>query len=136
MPPTNAPVSSPPVPTPDNQQHDQEIEVPTDHIKVSDNVSFFIQTLYTNHILYLAYKLLFTQISYVSITDCQWERLWKKSVMDAPIFDKTPKSNVCFPLLTVIIFSTTMYASNNNIYACFPTLFTRLPQQTSLLFLN
>jgi hypothetical protein len=75
MPPTNAPVSSPPVPTPDNQQHDQEIEVPTDHIKVSDNVSFFIQTLYTNHILYLAYKLLFTQNSYVSITGCQWERL-------------------------------------------------------------
>jgi hypothetical protein len=47
--------------------------------------------------------------------------------MDAPIFDKTPKSNVCFPLLTVIIFSTAMYASNNNIYACFLTLFTRLP---------
>ena len=75
MHPTNDPVSTPSVPTPDNQQHDQEIEVPTDHIKVSDNVSFFIQTLYTNHILYLAYKLLFTQISYVSITDCQWERL-------------------------------------------------------------
>jgi hypothetical protein len=75
MPPTNAPVSSPPVPTPDKQQHDQEIHVPTDHIEVSDHVSFFIQTIYTMHILYLAYKLLFTQISVVSIIDCQWERL-------------------------------------------------------------
>jgi hypothetical protein len=50
MPPTNAPVSSPPVPTPDNQQHDQEIHVPTDHIKVSDHVSFsyklYIQIIY------------------------------------------------------------------------------------------
>ena len=70
MPPTNAPVSSPPVPTPDKQQHDQEIHVPTDHIKVSDDVSFLIQTIYTMHILYFAYKLLFTQISVVSITDC------------------------------------------------------------------
>ena len=75
MPPTNALVSSPPVPTPHNQQHDQEIHVPTDHIKVSDHVSFSIQTIYTNNMLYLAYKLLFTQISVVSIIDCQWERL-------------------------------------------------------------
>jgi hypothetical protein len=35
--------------------------------------------------------------------------------MDAPIFDKTPKSNVCFPLFTFIIFSITIYASSNNI---------------------
>ena len=75
MPPTNDPVSSPPVPTPDKQQHDQESHVPTDHIKVSEQVSFFIQTLYINNVLIIAYKLLFTQISYVSITDCQWERL-------------------------------------------------------------
>jgi hypothetical protein len=75
MPPTNAPVSSPPVPTPVNKQHDQEIHVPTDDIKVSEQVSFFIQTLYINHVLNIAYKLLFTQISYVSITDCQWKHL-------------------------------------------------------------
>lgn len=62
MPPTNAPVSSPPVPTPDKQQHDQEIHVPTDHIKVSDHI--------------------------VSGNVCK-----KDEVMDAPIFDKTPKSN-------------------------------------------
>jgi hypothetical protein len=73
MPPTNAPVFSPPVPTPDKQQHDQEIHVPTDHIKISDDVSFLIQT-----ILYFAYKFLFTQISVVSITDYQWERLQKR----------------------------------------------------------
>jgi hypothetical protein len=75
MSPTNAPVSSPPVPTPDNKQHDQEVHVPSDDIKVSEQVSFFIQTLYINHVLNIAYKLLFTQISYVSITECQWERL-------------------------------------------------------------
>jgi hypothetical protein len=75
MPPTNAPVSTPPVRTPDNQQHDQEIHVPTDDIKVPEQVSFFIQTLYINHILNIAYKLSFTPILYVSITDCQWKRL-------------------------------------------------------------
>ena len=36
MPPTNAPVSTPPIPTPDNQKHDQEIHVPTDDIKLSE----------------------------------------------------------------------------------------------------
>jgi hypothetical protein len=71
MSPTNAPVSSPLVPTLDNKQHDQEVHVPTDDIKVSEQVSFFIQTLYINNVLNIAYKLLFTQISYVSITDCQ-----------------------------------------------------------------
>jgi hypothetical protein len=40
----------------------------------------------------------------------------KDSVMDVPIFDKTPKSNVCFTLFTVIILSITIYESNNNIY--------------------
>jgi hypothetical protein len=75
MSPINAPVSSPSVPTPDNKQHDQEVHVPSDDIKVSEQVSFFIQTLYINHVLNIAYKLLFTQISYVSITECQWERL-------------------------------------------------------------
>jgi hypothetical protein len=40
----------------------------------------------------------------------------KNSVMDVPIFDKTPKLNICFPLFTVIILSITIYASNNNIY--------------------
>jgi hypothetical protein len=84
MPPTNAPVSSPPVPTPVNKQHDQEIHVPTDDIKVSEQVSFFIQTLYINHVLNIAYKLLFTQISYVSITDCQWKRLLKKFSYGCP----------------------------------------------------
>jgi hypothetical protein len=48
MPPTNARVSTPPVRTPDHQQHDQEIHVPTDDNKVSEQVSFFIQTLYIN----------------------------------------------------------------------------------------
>jgi hypothetical protein len=43
--------------------------------------------------------------------------------MDVPIFDKTPKSNVCFPLFTVIILSITIYASNYNIYACFYLLY-------------
>ena len=47
----------------------------------------------------------------------------KDSVMDVPIFDKTPKSNVCFTLFTVIILSITIYASNNNIYACFYLLY-------------
>jgi hypothetical protein len=47
MPPTNAPVSTPPVRTPDHQQHDQEIHVPTDDNKVSEQVSF----LYKLHIL-------------------------------------------------------------------------------------
>ena len=31
----NAPISTPPVPTPANQQHDQEIHVPTDDNKES-----------------------------------------------------------------------------------------------------
>jgi 2-phospho-L-lactate transferase/gluconeogenesis factor (CofD/UPF0052 family) len=39
MPPTNDPVSTP-VRTPDHQQHDQEIHVPTDDNKVSEHVSF------------------------------------------------------------------------------------------------
>jgi hypothetical protein len=77
MPPTNDPVSTPTVPTPDKQQHDQESHVPTDHIKVSDDVSFLIQTIYNMHIFYSAYKLPFIQISVVSIIDCQWERLQK-----------------------------------------------------------
>jgi hypothetical protein len=47
----------------------------------------------------------------------------KNSVMDAPIFDKTPKSNDCFPLFTFIIFSITIYASSINIYACFYLLY-------------
>jgi hypothetical protein len=77
MPPTNDPVSTPTVPTPDKQQHDQESHVPTDHIKVSDDVSFLIQTIYNMHIFYSAYKLPFIQISVASIIDCQWERLQK-----------------------------------------------------------
>jgi hypothetical protein len=40
MPPTNNHVSTPPVRTPDHQQHDQEIHVPTDDNKVSEQVSF------------------------------------------------------------------------------------------------
>jgi hypothetical protein len=43
----------------------------------------------------------------------------KDSVMDVPIFDKTPKSNVCFILFSIIILSITIYDSNNNIDACF-----------------
>jgi hypothetical protein len=75
MPPTNAPVSTPPVRTPDHQQHDHEIHVPTNDNKVSEQVSFFIQTLYINHILNIAYRFSFTPISYVSITGCRWKRL-------------------------------------------------------------
>jgi hypothetical protein len=86
MPPTNAPVSTPPVRTPDHQQHDQEIHVPTDDNKVSEQVSFFIQTLYINHILNIAYKLSFTPISYVSITGCQWKRLSKRFSYGCPNF--------------------------------------------------
>jgi hypothetical protein len=77
MPPTNDPVSTPTVPTSDKQQHDQESHVPTDHTKVSDDVSFLIQTIYNMHIFYYAYKLPFIQISVVSIIDCPWERLQK-----------------------------------------------------------
>jgi hypothetical protein len=36
MHPINDPVSTPPVPTPNNQQHDQEIHIPIDDIKVSE----------------------------------------------------------------------------------------------------
>jgi hypothetical protein len=50
MSPTNDIVSTRPVRTPDHQQHDQEIHVPTNDNKVSEQVSFFIQTLYMNHI--------------------------------------------------------------------------------------
>jgi hypothetical protein len=70
MPPTNAPVSSPPVPTPDNQQHDQEIELPTDHIKVSDHVSFF----HTNFI-YKSYIIFSIQVTVYSKFICFHYRL-------------------------------------------------------------
>jgi hypothetical protein len=99
MPPTNAPVSSPPVPTPDNKQHDQEIHVPTDDIKVSEQVSFFIQTLYINNVLNIAYKLFFTHISYVSITDRQWKRLRKKFNYGCPYFCQDSKIPCLFSFI-------------------------------------
>jgi hypothetical protein len=40
MSPTNDLVSTPPVRTPDHQQHDQEIHVPIDDNKVPEQVSF------------------------------------------------------------------------------------------------
>jgi hypothetical protein len=75
MPLTNALVSTPPVRTPDHQQHDKEIHVPTDDKILSEQVNFFIQTLYINHILNIAYKFSCTPISYVSNIGCQWKRL-------------------------------------------------------------
>jgi hypothetical protein len=119
MPPTNAPVSTPPVRTPDHEQHDQEIHVPTDDNKVSEQVSFFIQTLYISHILNIAYKLSFTPIHIFPLQVVSGNVCEKDSVMDVPIFDKTPKSNVCFTLFPIIILSITIYDSNNNIDACF-----------------
>jgi hypothetical protein len=47
----------------------------------------------------------------------------KDSVMDVPIFDKTPKSNVYFTLFLMIIFLITISDSNNNIDACFYLFF-------------
>jgi hypothetical protein len=43
----------------------------------------------------------------------------KDSVMDVLIFDKIPKSNVCFTLFPMIILLITISDSNNNIDACF-----------------
>ena len=45
MPPTNAPLSTPPVRTPDHQQHDQEIHVPTDDNKVTEQVEWIQEHL-------------------------------------------------------------------------------------------
>jgi hypothetical protein len=47
----------------------------------------------------------------------------KDSVMDVPIFNKTPKSNFCFTLFPMIILLITISDSNPNIGACFYLFF-------------
>jgi hypothetical protein len=47
----------------------------------------------------------------------------KDSVMDVPIFDKTPISNVCFTLFPMIILLITISDINPNIDACFNLFF-------------
>jgi hypothetical protein len=82
MPPTNAPVSSPPVPTPHNQQHDQEIQVPTNHIKVSDHVSFFhTNFIYKSYIIFsiqvtVLLKFHMFPLQIVSGNVCEKNQLW------------------------------------------------------------
>jgi hypothetical protein len=49
----------------------------------------------------------------------------KDSVMDVPIFDKTPKSNVCFILFPMIILLITICDSNHNISECFYLFFSQ-----------
>jgi hypothetical protein len=51
----------------------------------------------------------------------------KDSVMDVPIFDKTPNSNVCFILFPMIILLITICDSNPNISKCFYLFFHKAP---------
>jgi hypothetical protein len=51
----------------------------------------------------------------------------KESVMDVPIFDKTPTSNVCFILFPMIIPLITICDSNPNISECFYLFFNKAP---------
>jgi hypothetical protein len=95
IPPTNSPVSSPPVPTPDKQQHDQEIHVPTDNIKVSDHVSFFhTNYIYNAYIIFSIQVTVYSNFSLFPLQIVSGNVCKKDEAMDAPIFDKTPKSNV------------------------------------------
>jgi hypothetical protein len=123
MSPTNAPVSSPPVPTPDNKQHDQEVHVPSDDIKVSEQVSFFIQTLYKSCIKYSIQVIVYSNFL------CFHYRLLvetfaKKNQLWMPLF-LTRLQNPMFVFLysQLLYFSIKIYASNNNIYACFYLLY-------------
>jgi hypothetical protein len=137
MPPTNAPVSSPPVPTPDNQQHDQEIHVPTDHIKVSDHVRFF----HTNYI-YKSYIIFSIQVTVYSNFSCFHYRLSvgtsvKKMKLWMPLY-LTRLQNQMFDFLIsqlLLFHLQCMQVTVIYMHALF-TLFTRLPQPTSLLLLN
>jgi hypothetical protein len=137
MPPTNAPVSSTPVPTPDKQQYDQEIHVPTDHIKVSDHVSFF----HTNYI-YNAYIIFSIQVTVYSNFSCFHYRLSvgtsvKKMKLWMPLY-LTRLQNQMFDFLIsqlLLFHLQCMQVTVIYMHALF-TLFTRLPQPTSLLLLN
>ena len=51
----------------------------------------------------------------------------EESVMDAPIFDKTPISNVCFILFPMILLLITICDSNPNISECFYLFFHKAP---------